>query len=242
MPDDNPTRCFGSPDDPLMMSYHDNEWGIPVHDDRKQFEFLCLESMQSGLSWKTILDKRENFRNAFANFDPDKVAAYTDADIERLMGPTQESSATGARSRPSSTTPDASLRSRRNSVPSPNYIWQFTGHETLRRDYEQVPAQTPESEALVQGPKEARGFKFMGPIVVYSHMQATGQVNDHHPTCFRAPLKWPHGTVIMTGPPFPVTITGDLAYAKFAHIPSPRHSRSAYRNQSGGAGSSYPET
>ena len=85
MPDDTRTRCFGSPDDPLMMSYHDNEWGIPVHDDRKQFEFLCLESMQSGLSWKTILDKRENFRKAFSSFDPVKVAAYTEADIERLM-------------------------------------------------------------------------------------------------------------------------------------------------------------
>ena len=85
MPDDTRTRCFGSPEDPLMMSYHDNEWGVPVHDDRKQFEFLCLESMQSGLSWKTILDKRENFRKAFSSFDPVKVAAYTDADIERLM-------------------------------------------------------------------------------------------------------------------------------------------------------------
>ena len=83
MPEDTRTRCFGSPDDPLMMSYHDNEWGVPVHDDRKQFEFLCLESMQSGLSWKTILDKRENFRKAFSSFDPVKVAAYTDADIER---------------------------------------------------------------------------------------------------------------------------------------------------------------
>ena len=187
MPDQDLPRCFGSPDDPLMMSYHDNEWGIPFHDDRKQFEFLCLESMQSGLSWKTILDKRENFRKAFANFDPAKVAAYTEADIERLM------------------TDAGIIRNRRKIEAIINnarrflevqkefgsfdaYIWQFTDNKVLRRDYEEVPAQTPESVTLSKDLK-ARGFKFMGPIVVYSHMQATGQVNDHDPTCFRAPEK-----------------------------------------------------
>ncbi len=187
MPDQDLPRCFGSPDDPLMTSYHDNEWGIPFHDDRKQFEFLCLESMQSGLSWKTILDKRENFRKAFANFDYEKVAAYTDADIERLM------------------TDAGIIRNRRKIEAIINnarrflevqkefgsfdaYIWQFTDNKVLRRDYEEVPAQTPESETLSKDLK-ARGFKFMGPIVVYSHMQATGQVNDHNPTCFRSPEK-----------------------------------------------------
>ena len=185
MPDDTRTRCFGSPDDPLMMSYHDNEWGIPVHDDRKQFEFLCLESMQSGLSWKTILDKRENFRKAFSSFDPVKVAAYTDADIERLMS---DAGIVRNRRKIEAIVNNAQrfLEVQQEFGSFDRYIWQFTGHETLRRDYEQVPAQTPESEALSKDLR-ARGFKFMGPIVVYSHMQATGQVNDHHPTCFRAP-------------------------------------------------------
>ena len=185
MPDDNRTRCFGSPDDPLMMSYHDNEWGIPVHDDLKQFEFLCLESMQSGLSWKTILDKRENFRKAFSNFDPVKVAAYTEADIERLMS---DAGIVRNRRKIEAIVNNARrfLEVQKEFGSFDRYIWQFTGHETLRRDHEQAPAQTPESEALAKDLR-ARGFKFMGPIVVYSYMQATGQVNDHHPMCFRAP-------------------------------------------------------
>ena len=185
MPDDNLTRCFGSPDDPLMMSYHDNEWGAPVHDDRKQFEFLCLESMQSGLSWKTILDKRENFRKAFANFDPVKVAAYTDADIERLM---TDAGIVRNRRKIEAIVNNAQrfLEVQKEFGSFDNYIWQFTDNKVLRRDYDEVPAQTPESETLSKDLK-ARGFKFMGPIVVYSHMQATGQVNDHDPTCFRSP-------------------------------------------------------
>lgn len=185
MPDTNLTRCFGSPDDPLMASYHDNEWGIPVHDDQKQFEFLCLESMQSGLSWKTILDKRENFRKAFANFDPEKVAAYTDADIEILLS---DAGIIRNRRKIEAIVNNARrfLEVQREFGSFDAYIWQFTGNKVLRRDHETMPAQTPESEALSKDLK-ARGFKFMGPIVVYSHMQATGQVNDHHPTCFRAP-------------------------------------------------------
>ena len=185
MPEDTRTRCFGSPDDPLMMSYHDNEWGVPVHDDRKQFEFLCLESMQSGLSWKTILDKRENFRIAFSNFDPVKVSAYTEADIERLMS---DAGIVRNRRKIEAIVNNAHrfLEVQKEFGSFDRYIWQFTGYETLRRDHEHIPAQTPESEALAKDLR-ARGFKFMGPIVVYSHMQATGQVNDHHPTCFRAP-------------------------------------------------------
>ena len=161
MPDDNLTRCFGSPDDPLMMSYHDNEWGIPVHDDRKQFEFLCLESMQSGLSWKTILDKRENFRKAFSNFDPEKVAAYTDADIERLMS---DAGIVRNRRKIEAIVNNAQrfLEVQKEFGSFDHYIWQFTGHETLRRDYEQVPAQTPESEALVQRPP-CTGLQVHGP-------------------------------------------------------------------------------
>ena len=186
MPEDTRIRCFGSPDDTLMMSYHDNEWGIPVHDDRTQFEFLCLESMQSGLSWKTILDKRENFRKAFHNFDPVKVAAYTDADVERLMA---DPGIVRNRRKIEAIVNNARrfLEVQREFGSFDRYIWQFTGHETLRRDHANPPPQTPESEALSKDLR-ARGFKFMGPVVVYSHMQATGQVNDHHPTCFRAPV------------------------------------------------------
>ncbi len=185
MPDHQQTRCFGSPDDPLMMSYHDNEWGIPFHDDRKQFEFLCLESMQSGLSWKTILDKRENFRKAFANFDPEKVATFTDVDIQRLLS---DAGIIRNRRKIEAIINNARrfLEVQREFGSFDAYIWQFTGNKVLRRDHETMPAQTPESETLSKDLK-ARGFKFMGPIVVYSHMQATGQVNDHHPTCFRAP-------------------------------------------------------
>ena len=185
MPGQDLTRCFGSPDDPLMMSYHDNEWGIPFHDDRKQFEFLCLESMQAGLSWKTILDKRENFRKAFANFDPVKVAAFTDTDVQRLMS---DAGIIRNRRKIEATINNAQrfLEIQKEFGSFDNYIWGFTDHKILRRDYETMPAQTPESEALSKDLK-SRGFKFMGPIVVYSHMQATGQVNDHHPTCFRAP-------------------------------------------------------
>lgn len=187
MPDQNLTRCFGSPEDPLMMSYHDKEWGIPFHDDQKQFEFLCLESMQAGLSWKTILDKRENFRKAFANFDPEKVAAFTDADVQRLMS---DAGIIRNRRKIEATINNARqfLEIQKEFGSFDNYIWGFTDHKTLRRDHETMPAQTPESEALSKDLK-SRGFKFMGPIVVYSHMQATGQVNDHHPTCFRAPEK-----------------------------------------------------
>ena len=185
MPNHQQTRCFGSPDDLLMMSYHDNEWGVPFHNDQKQFEFLCLESMQAGLSWKTILDKRENFRKAFANFDPEKVAAFKDADVQRLMS---DAGIIRNRRKIEATINNARrfLEIQKEFGSFDAYIWQFTGNKVLRRDHETMPAQTPESEALSKDLK-ARGFKFMGPIVVYSHMQATGQVNDHHPTCFRAP-------------------------------------------------------
>ena len=161
MPDDNRTRCFGSPDDPLMMSYHDNEWGIPVHDDLKQFEFLCLESMQSGLSWKTILDKRENFRKAFSNFDPVKVAAYTEADIERLMS---DAGIVRNRRKIEAIVNNARrfLEVQKEFGSFDRYIWQFTGHETLRRDYEQSPRPDPRIRGPVQRPPRP-GLQVHGP-------------------------------------------------------------------------------
>ena len=151
MPDDNLTRCFGSPDDPLMMSYHDNEWGIPVHDDRKQFEFLCLESMQSGLSWKTILDKRENFRKAFANFDPVKVAAYTDADIERLMS---DAGIVRNRRKIEAIVNNARrfLEVQKEFGSFDTYIWQFTGHRDPPPGLRAGPRPDPRVRGLVQRP------------------------------------------------------------------------------------------
>ena len=142
MPTNQQTRCFGSPDDPLMMSYHDNEWGVPFHNDQKQFEFLCLESMQAGLSWKTILDKRENFRKAFANSTP-RRSPPSPTPISNASCPMPESSATDARSRPQSTTPRRFLEIQKEFGSFDAYIWQFTGNKVLRRDTRPCPPRPP---------------------------------------------------------------------------------------------------
>ena len=189
MAEDSITRCFGTTEDPLMMSYHDNEWGVPLHDDQMQFEFLCLESMQAGLSWQTILRKRENFRKAFDSFDPVKVAAYTDADRERLLA---DPGIVRNRLKIDSLINNAQrfLEVQKEFGTFDKYIWQFTGHKTLRMPgevtWDQVPAQTPQSEAMSKDLR-ARGFKFVGPTICYAHMQAVGMVNDHDSSCFRAP-------------------------------------------------------
>jgi DNA-3-methyladenine glycosylase I len=172
--------------DPLMVEYHDREWGVPVHDDRKLFEFLVLEGMQAGLSWRTILRKRENFRKAFHDFDPAVVARYTKRDLKRLMA-------------------DAGIiRNRRKIEAAVNnakcflavqeelgsfdvYIWGFIGGRTIRhrfRSMGELPASTPESDRISLDMKR-RGFKFVGSTIIYAHMQATGMVNDHLVTCFR---------------------------------------------------------
>ncbi len=182
-------RCFGGPDDPLMMRYHDEEWGVPVHDDRLLFEFLALEGAQAGLSWQTILRKRENFRKAFDNFDVRKVAAYGEADIERLLA---DPGIVRNRLKIEAIINNARrvLEIQEGFGSLDNYMWQFTGHKTLRmpgiRSWKDVPAVTPESEAMSKDLKR-RGFKFVGPTICYAHMQAVGMVNDHHGGCFRAP-------------------------------------------------------
>ena len=182
-------RCFGGPEDPLMMDYHDREWGVPVHDDRLTFEFLTLEGAQAGLSWQTILRKRENYRRAFDNFDPAKVAAYTDEDRRRLLA---DAGIVRNRAKIDSTISNAVrfLEVQREYGSFDRYIWQFTGHKTTRRPglitMENIPAETPESEAMSRDLKKRR-FRFVGPTICYAHMQAVGMVNDHITACFRAP-------------------------------------------------------
>ena len=179
-------RCEWTGADPLMITYHDQEWGLPVHDDRKLFEFLILEGMQAGLSWMTILRKRENFRAAFDEFDPAKIAQYDQAKFEELMNNAGiirnrrkiEAAAQNARA-------FLALQEQFGSFDA--YSWQFVGGKPLVNSWtemSQIPAQTEESVILSKDLKK-RGFNFVGPTIVYAHMQATGMVNDHTTDCFR---------------------------------------------------------
>ena len=182
-------RCFGGIQDPLMIRYHDEEWGVPVHDDRLMFEFLALEGFQAGLSWQTILRKRESFRKAFDDFDPVKVAAYTDEDRKRLLA---DPGIVRNRAKIDAIINNARrfLEVQKEFGSFDRYIWRFTNHKTLRRPgpitMEHMPAKTPESEAMSADLK-SRGFKFVGPTICYAHMQAVGMVNDHITQCFRSP-------------------------------------------------------
>jgi DNA-3-methyladenine glycosylase I len=171
-----------------MRDYHDREWGRPIHDDRKIFEFLILEGMQAGLSWGLILKKRENFRRAFKGFDPDKVARFTARDVGRLLG---DAGIIRNRLKILAAIHNAKrfLEVRKEFGSFDTYIWGFVGRKPIRsglRSFADMPARTPLSDAISRDLK-ARGFKFVGSTVVYSHMQATGMVNDHLVTCFRYP-------------------------------------------------------
>lgn len=181
------TTCAWVPgDDPLYRAYHDTEWGVPVHDDRTIFEFLTLESAQAGLSWITVLRKRENYRAAFDNFDPEKVARYDEARYNELM------------SNPGLIRNKLKIRAAIHNAGRflevaeefgsfDNYIWRFVDGKTrvnAWKSLQELPVYTPEAEKLSRDLK-ARGFKFVGPTVVYSHMQATGMVLDHTTDCFR---------------------------------------------------------
>lgn len=181
-----PNTCPWPADDPLMNAYHDKEWGVPLYDDRKLFEFLILEGMQAGLSWRTILHKRENFRRAFDGFDPKKVARYTTAKKARLMQDAGiirnrlkiEAAVTNARAFLAIQEKEGSFR---------KYIWQFTDGKPIVNRWKtlkNLPATSPESDAMSLSLKE-RGFRFVGSTVCYAHMQATGMVNDHLITCHR---------------------------------------------------------
>lgn len=189
MEDQEKTRCFGGPEDPLMMRYHDEEWGVPVHDDRLLFEFLTLEGAQAGLSWQTILRKRENYREAFDGFDPAKIAAYGETDRRRLLA---NAGIVRNRLKIDATINNAQrlLEVQKEYGSFDRYIWQFTGNQTIRRPgvltMDNLPAKTAESEAMSKDLKR-RGFRFVGPTICYAFMQAVGMVNDHITDCFRAP-------------------------------------------------------
>jgi len=180
------TRCAWCGDDPLYIAYHDNEWGVPVHDDQILFEFLVLEGAQAGLSWITILRKRENYRKAFAGFDFEQLARFGEKDVERLMG---NSGIVRNRLKIRSVLLNAqkTLLVRQEFGSLDKYLWGFVGGRTIQNHWStmaDVPSKTPESDAMSKDMKK-RGFKFVGSTICYAMMQAVGMVNDHTTDCFR---------------------------------------------------------
>ncbi|HKQ23999.1 MAG TPA: DNA-3-methyladenine glycosylase I [Burkholderiales bacterium] len=181
------TRCqWATGGNKLYFDYHDYEWGLPQHDDRVLFEFLILEGAQAGLSWSTILNKREGYRKAFSGFDPEKVARYDQARINKLL---QDSAIVRNRLKVESAVVNARafLEVQQEFGSFDAYIWQFTGGKPINNSWKamkQVPASTKVSDTMSKDLK-TRGFKFVGSTIMYAHMQATGMVNDHTVDCFR---------------------------------------------------------
>jgi len=185
-PEKRAARCPWCGDDPLYVAYHDREWGVPVRDDRALFEFLILEGAQAGLSWLTILRKREAYREAFEGFDPTRVATMNGRAVRRLLADPGivrnrlkiEAAIGNARAY-------LAVQEERGSFAA--YIWSFVGDRPIQNAWtslSRVPATTPLAEAISRDLKQ-RGFRFVGPTIVYAHMQATGMVNDHLVGCFR---------------------------------------------------------
>lgn len=186
MKDSEPTRCPWPLGNPQMVRYHDEEWGVPLHDDRRHFEFLILDAFQAGLSWAIVMKKREGFRRAFAGFNPARVARFTDARLQKLL------------------TDDGIIRNRLKVFAAranaraflavqkefgsfDRYIWRFVGGRrrvNRWRSLKQLPARTPQSDAMSADLK-ARGFRFVGSTICYAYMQAAGMINDHLVSCFR---------------------------------------------------------
>ncbi len=182
----NKTRCAWPGNDELYQRYHDHEWGVPLHDDQKLFEFLILEGAQAGLSWITILRKRENYRTAFDGFDATRIARYDARKIESLL---QDAGIVRNRLKVQSTVINAQkfLEVQSEFGSFDKFIWQFVDgkpRQNVWRSLSEVPASTPESDAMSKELKR-RGFKFIGSTICYAHMQATGMVNDHTTNCFR---------------------------------------------------------
>jgi DNA-3-methyladenine glycosylase I len=182
-------RCEWVGSDPVYIDYHDHEWGIPVHDDRRLFEMLILEGMQAGLSWITILKKREAFRRAFDNFNPEKVSKYGPARIIRLL---QDPGIVRNRLKIQAAVQNAraflALVDEFGSFD--RYIWRFVGHAPIQNQWtrlQEIPSRTAESDAMSSDLKK-RGFQFVGSTVCYAYMQAVGMVNDHVTGCFRYPV------------------------------------------------------
>ncbi|MFC1555842.1 DNA-3-methyladenine glycosylase I [candidate division KSB1 bacterium] len=180
-------RCDWVPqNDPLFVHYHDTEWGVPVYDDQKIFEFLILEGFQAGLSWATVLKKRENFRSAFADFDPVRVAAFSDKDFEQLIS---DAGIIRNRQKINAAINNAQrfLKVQEEFGTFSKYIWQFTGGKPIKNSFKtmkELPATSSESDVMSKDLKN-RGFKFVGSTICYAHMQAAGMVNDHTTDCFR---------------------------------------------------------
>ncbi|MFV1977263.1 MAG: DNA-3-methyladenine glycosylase I [Candidatus Scalindua sp.] len=180
------TRCDWGTTSSLYIDYHDNEWGVPLHDDRKLFEFLILEGAQAGLSWETVLKKRENYRMAFSNFDPAKISRYGDKKIEALLG---NKGIIRNRLKITSAINNAKrfLEVRKEFGTFDTYIWQFVDGRPITNRYKSIrelPATTKISDTMSKDLKK-RGFTFVGSTICYAHMQATGMVNDHIVDCYR---------------------------------------------------------
>lgn len=179
-------RCDWCLGNDLYMEYHDTEWGVPLHDDRKLFEFLLLEGVQAGLSWLTVLRKRENYRLAYDNFDPEKVARY---DEQKMQGLLQNEGLIRNRLKIAASVNNAQrfLEVQKEFGSFDQYIWSFVDHQPVINHFEtlkDIPAKTLLSDQISKDLKK-RGFKFVGSTIVYAHMQATGMVNDHLVSCFR---------------------------------------------------------
>lgn len=179
-------RCPWAGTDPLYVAYHDQEWGVPVHDDRTLFEFLILEGAQAGLSWSTILKKRDNYRRAFDGFDPRVVAAYNEAKVAELLA---DAGIVRNRAKIASAIGNAraflAIQEEFGSFDA--YVWRFVDGRPIQNHWQslsEVPAETAESRALSKDLKR-RGFRFVGPTIIYAFMQAVGMVNDHLVSCFR---------------------------------------------------------
>jgi len=185
---DSSHRCTWCGTDPLYVAYHDEEWGVPEYDSRALWEKLVLDGFQAGLAWITILRKREGMRDAFDGFDPEKVAAYDEADIERLLG---DARIIRSRAKINAAIKGARiwLEMQANGEDFSEWLWSFVGGAPIQGRLvagEPYPTQSPESEAMAKALKK-RGFTFCGPVIVYAFMQAVGMVNDHVVTCFREP-------------------------------------------------------
>ncbi len=179
-------RCNWPSNDELMIKYHDKEWGVPLHDDNKLFEFIILDGFQAGLSWKTILHKRENFRLAFDHFDAHKIINYTEEKVQELLQ-NKGIIRNKLKIRASISNAQAFLEVQKEFGSFDRYIWQFTDHKVINTNYKSMndlPATSKESDAMSKDLKK-RGFKFVGSTICYAFMQAAGMVNDHSVECFR---------------------------------------------------------
>ena len=179
-------RCAWPDENKLMIDYHDNEWGVPLHDDKKLFEFLVLDTFQAGLSWSIVLKKREGFRKAFHNFNAKKVSRYTGNDMKRLLA---DENIIRNRMKIESTIENAKrfLEIQKEFGSFDRYIWQFTGYKTIKNRHKtekDIPARSLESDMMSNDMKK-RGFKFAGSTICYAFMQAAGMVNDHMVGCFK---------------------------------------------------------